>query len=314
MEDAGRLYFDARILGAPAVLLNYVLIGWLLGRERSKEALLLSAVGNGANIILDYWFIYQLGWGSQGAGWATALSQYTMLGMGLLVLSRIQRQCPWKDIVSGLREKDVWRRLFGLNRDILVRTMSLQTAFALFTNLSALQGTGILVANTVLLKVLSLASFFIDGYAYATESLSGYYFGQRRYVQLKALLLLTIRASCWTAFALVSIFVGFPDQMFGLMTHHRPVLDEIALYSLWLYPVVGLGAIAYALDGYFIGLTLSVTMRRAMLFSLAIFIAALGFAYSSQNNHLLWGAWAVFMGARVVTLGRRTPQTWSVQG
>ena len=31
VEQSGRLYFDARIIGAPAVLVNYVLIGWLLG-------------------------------------------------------------------------------------------------------------------------------------------------------------------------------------------------------------------------------------------------------------------------------------------
>ena len=60
VEASGRAYFDARIIGAPAVLVNYVLLGWLLGRERSKDALILSAVGNGMNIVLDYWFISHL--------------------------------------------------------------------------------------------------------------------------------------------------------------------------------------------------------------------------------------------------------------
>ena len=59
-----------------------MLLGWLLGRERAREALLVVVVGNLANLVLDYAFIVQLGWAAWGAGAATALSQYLMLAIG----------------------------------------------------------------------------------------------------------------------------------------------------------------------------------------------------------------------------------------
>jgi MATE family multidrug resistance protein len=88
VKASGYDFFNARIWGAPAVMLNLVLMGWFLGREKGRRVILLSLVGNGSNVVLDYLFIRQLGWASAGAGWGTALSQYLMLLVGLGVIWR----------------------------------------------------------------------------------------------------------------------------------------------------------------------------------------------------------------------------------
>ena len=49
IEAAGRDYFNARIWAAPATLTNFVLIGWLLGRERARAALVMTVVANLCN-------------------------------------------------------------------------------------------------------------------------------------------------------------------------------------------------------------------------------------------------------------------------
>ncbi|HEY9658507.1 MAG TPA: MATE family efflux transporter, partial [Allocoleopsis sp.] len=61
VEASGVDYFYARIWGAPAVLLNFVLMGWFLGREMNGIVLLMSIVGNGANVLLDYLMIFKWG-------------------------------------------------------------------------------------------------------------------------------------------------------------------------------------------------------------------------------------------------------------
>ena len=85
-EQAGLAYFNARIWGAPAVLLNFVLIGWFLGREKNGLVLLISLMVNGSNVMLDYLMINRWGWESAGAGLATALSQYLGLLVGLAAM------------------------------------------------------------------------------------------------------------------------------------------------------------------------------------------------------------------------------------
>jgi len=75
VEAAGLSYYQALIWGAPATSTNFVIWGWLLGRAEARGVLLLSALANGGNVLLDYAFVVGLGWGSAGAGAATALSQ-----------------------------------------------------------------------------------------------------------------------------------------------------------------------------------------------------------------------------------------------
>ena len=60
VKGAGEAYYDGRIWGIPAALLNFAFIGWFLGREESGKVLVLSAVGNSANILLDYLLIVHL--------------------------------------------------------------------------------------------------------------------------------------------------------------------------------------------------------------------------------------------------------------
>lgn len=86
VKAAGMDYFSARIWGAPAVLLNFVVMGWLFGKEQSGRVLWMTAIGNAANIGLDYLFIVHWGWESFGAGVSQALSPFLMLLLGLIFL------------------------------------------------------------------------------------------------------------------------------------------------------------------------------------------------------------------------------------
>ncbi len=108
IETFGIDYFNARIWGAPAVLLNFVLIGWFLGREKKALVLAISLVGNGSNVILDYLMINKLGWSSMGAGLATALSQYLAL---IIALIGVAISIDWKVLPVALKELFDWKAL-----------------------------------------------------------------------------------------------------------------------------------------------------------------------------------------------------------
>ncbi|MEM7590688.1 MAG: MATE family efflux transporter, partial [Cyanobacteria bacterium P01_A01_bin.83] len=175
---AGKAYYNALIWGAPATLLNFVLLGWFLGQGQAKQVLLLSVTNKGANIILDYLLIVRWGQSSAGAGAATALSQLITVILGLiLVVSQLKRKSGQVNMAKiwGL---SAFKAIFALNREILIRTVALVSTFALFTNLSATMGTEILAGNTLLLQVVTLAAYFIDGIAFATESIAGNLQGQ----------------------------------------------------------------------------------------------------------------------------------------
>ncbi|MGF1498389.1 MAG: guanitoxin biosynthesis MATE family efflux transporter GntT [Elainellaceae cyanobacterium] len=310
VQRAGEAFYNARIWGAPATLLNFVLIGWFLGREQAGKVLILSIVGNCANVVLDYWAIARLGWGSAGAGMATAASQYLMLLVGLLLLLRERWSFKFRAIASTFWDRSALRRLFYLNSNILVRTLALVTTFALFTNLSSVLGTRVLAANALILQVITFSAYFIDGFAFATESMAGMFKGQGDRRQLLALIWLSGGLSVGTGLAFAIAFMLQSQPLFGLLTDHADVLQQIEANTAWLLPVLGFGAVAYMLDGYFLGLTAGQTLRNSSLIAaIAGFLPMALLAWRLESGAVLWLALTLFMALRGITLGLRVPAT-----
>ena len=310
VKQAGRDYYNAMIWGAPATLLNLVWMGWYLGRGKGREVLLLSAVSNGVNVVLNYWLIVRLGWASTGAGAATALSQYAMLAVALGLLSR---EVAWAQVQAVFPK--VWnaaalKSLVLLNGNIVIRTFALITTFALFTNLSSAMGATVLAANTLLLQVVTLAAYFIDGLAFATETYAGQFHGAGEGNRLRALAKLSGGLSLALGLAIALLFALLPQPLFRLLTHHADVLEGVRQSVWWLLPLLGFGSLAYMLDGYFLGITAGNVLRTsALISSLLGFAPIAAIAWHTQSNALLWLALTCFMAARMVTLWLALRQT-----
>lgn len=305
---AGQAYYNVMIWGAPATLLNFVLMGWFLGREQSGKVLLLSAISNLTNSCMDYFFVVRWGWESAGAGASTALSQYLMLLAGIFLIYREVRWSQVQAIASKIWEPVALKAAFMLNREILIRTFALISTFAVFTNLSSTFGTNVLATNTVLLQVVTLAAYFIDGLAFATESLAGIFRGQGTNEQLRLLLWISGGTSFVFGLGFAIAFISNPDLFFGLLTNHTDVLQRINQYVVWLLPVLSFGSIAYMLDGYFIGLTAGKILRQSVVVAAVLGFAPVAIAaWYWQNTHLLWLALTLFMTTRALMLGKQVP-------
>jgi multidrug resistance protein, MATE family len=307
---SGQAYYATRIWGAPATLLNFVVIGWFLGREQSGKVLVLSIVGNGVNILLDYLFIVRYGWESAGAGMATAVSQYLMLLVGMIFVCRDVQLKEVRAIAKQVLNLSELKACLVLNGDIFIRTFAFLSTFSIFTNLSSAMGTIMLAENTLLLQVVTLAAYFIDGLAFATESLVGIYRGKDANHQLAFLIRIAGGTSLFLGLTLALVFVIFPGPLFSVLTNHSEVLDRINIYVPWLLPVLGFGSIAFILDGYFLGLAEGPTIRSAALAATLLgFIPIAIIAWQLNSSHLLWLAMSLFMAARVVTLSVQVPRT-----
>lgn len=305
VEAAGREYFSARIWGAPAVLANFALLGWYLGREESRWALAMTAVAHSANIVLDYVFIIELSLAARGAGIATAISQYLMLAVGVTIFFRVHppgKRHPWR--WHEILEREPMKRLWAFHQDILVRTVALITAFALFLNFSAMLGTVVLAANTILYRLQTLAAYLIDGAAFATESLAGIFHGSGDETRLARLRRLALATGLAFAAPFTLIVWLVPRPVYGILTSHQPTLEIALEHGAWLIPTLLLGSIAFIYDGYFLGLTRGRPLRNTMVVStLVVFLPLALLAVRHDSNHLLWLAMVAFMLARATSLG-----------
>ena len=311
IESAGVDYFYARIWGAPAVLLNFVLFGWFLGREMNWVMLLMSIVGNGSNVLLDYLMISKWGWASVGAGLATALSQYLALIVGLIWMFFT---IPWQAVPVAIQELFDWvalKETFALKGNILIRFLVLISVYSIFTNLSATMGTTVLAQNGLLLQIALLSQFTIQGVGVTMQTLTANFKSKDNTQQIIPLLIVSLVTSVVIALGFAGTSIFFPDQVFGLLTNHTEVNQEINQYTIWLLPILVITAITFMLEGYFIGLKEGATLRNTVLLSFVVgFIPLLIAAWYFHNNHLLWSTLLSYMTSNMILLGVSVPQTF----
>jgi MATE family multidrug resistance protein len=298
-------YIAIRFLSAPAVLASYCLTGWLIG-SRQTRWVLYSVVGmNCLNIALDYLFIARFGWASEGAAWATVISEYA----GALIAFRgATRLFPgWSaEILPALRERGSMLAILSVNRDLMLRTCTLLLCFLFFTSMGARQGNDILAANAILLQLLLLSAFALDAIAHAAETLCGNALGARDNKAFYATCKRTLLWSAAAAILLTLVFTLGRDFIIHGFTSLEDVRATVDNYYLWLCAMPLLAVWSSRLDGIFIGALQTKAMRNSMLSSACLIYLPLWYVFSKvlrYDNHGLWLAFCALMLARGLTLG-----------
>jgi MATE family multidrug resistance protein len=245
-----------------------------------------------------------------GAGLATAISQYLALVIGLVgVCFSIQ----WAKVAAALQEVFDWvalKETVVLKTNILVRFLVLISTYAIFTNLSATMGTITLAENGLLLQIALLSQFTIQGVGMTMQTLTGNFQGKGTTEKMIPLLSVSITTSLFIALGFAIASVIFPDTIFGLLTNHTEVNQHISSYAIWLLPLLGLTAIAFMLEGYFIGLKEGAIIRNAVLLAFGLgFTPLAATGWYLHNNHLLWMALVGYMTIMILVLGSQLPRT-----
>ncbi|MBD2679119.1 MATE family efflux transporter [Nostoc paludosum FACHB-159] len=310
VESTGIAYFYTRIWGAPAFLLNCVIIGWFLGREENGKVLLLTIVGNVINIVLTYYSIMQWNLGSMGAGLSQASSEYLILLIGVILGSR---SFQWQSLQTAMQKFWDWsafKDTFILNSDLLIMSFVYMSTWTVFFNLSATLGTDILTVNSLLQQVVFLIMFLVEGIGFTTEALTGNFQGQSTKNQLLPLLQVSLFSSLLVGVITSGACILLPETIFGLLTNHSELIETIKYYVSWLFLVLSCFSVAWILEGYFAGLTKSQSLRNsALIATLLGFVPVALCTWFTHNNHLLWLATSAFMATRMVVLAVQLPET-----
>jgi MATE family multidrug resistance protein len=300
------VYCSIRIWSAPAALANYAILGYLLGRQRARTALLLQAVINVANMAIALTLVLWRHWAVAGIATATMSAEWIgcLLGLGLMLAQGARLgHLRWSELING----DRLRQLFALNRDILLRTLSLVAAYVWFTRTGARAGDAILAANAVLINFLWIAGYGLDGFANATEALVGEAIGARRVADFRSVL----KASSVSAFAVAAVlslvYLLFGKNIIAVFTNQQVVRELASRFLPWLVVLPLIAVWSFLLDGVFIGATRARELRDSMLVSLLGYLALAVVLTAHFGNHGLWCAMLAFMALRAIMLALHLP-------
>ena len=300
-------YLDIRIWSAPAALVNFVLLGWLLGVQRAQTALLLQLLLNGVNILLDLVFVVGFGWAVAGVAWATLIAELTGAAAGMVVILHSLHQRPGPADWARLRDPARLAALLRVNFDIFLRTLCLLATTVIFTAQSAQFGDVVLAGNAILKQFQTFIVYGLDGFAHAAEILVGSALGARdRETFRRAVVACTLWGVGGAVAASVALLLAGP-LLIALMTSLPQVRLSAETHLWWLVASPLVSVWSFLLDGIFIGATRTAAMRNAMVLSLGIFLLANWLLLPPLGNHGLWLSLLLFLAARAVTLGLHYP-------
>ncbi|MGJ8526229.1 DNA damage-inducible protein F [Halomonadaceae bacterium LMG 33818] len=290
-----------RIFSAPAVLANYVILGWFLGQQHSRTTLLLVLVSNSINILLLLLFVLWMGLHSNGVAWASLVSDYFTLLVGIALIWRRSGQLSGKFATTMLKHIDDYLALFNVNKYLFIRTLCLLFVNTFFTSRGAVSGTTLLAANAVLMEFLMLTSYALDGFAQSAEAMTGSAIGAKRFDLFGASVRACARLSFWTALTASVLLAVFGSWLIELLTSLKSVQDAAQTYLPWMIIMPLIAVWAYLMDGVFVGATATKPMRDTLLLSLFVFLPTWYFTRSWGNNGL-WFSFMMFTLVRSASL------------
>ena len=306
VESLARDYMSIRVWSAPAAIAIYGLSGWLIAQERTRAVLMIQLFMNVTNIILDFWFVLGLGLGVEGVAVATLIAEWGGLALGLYLCRQVFRGLAlswWQQIAN--RRRVIY--MMQVNGDILIRSVLLQAGFVSFLFFGAELGDVTLAANQVLLQFVYLASYAMDGFVFAAESLVGQAMGARAVAQLRRGASVAAVWAFGTAFALAAGFWIMGPFVIDVMAKDPAVQQAARLYLPHMVAAPLLGALAWMLDGVFIGATRTKDMRNMIVLSFLGYCGLVLLLLPSFGNHGLWMAMNGFFVLRGVSLALRYP-------
>lgn len=301
LADYASSYITIRFVAAPAALINLLVLGVLLGRQQTRQAMGLVIFTNAVNVIADVVLIIGLNMNVQGAAWASAIAEISTAAVGLwLIRDTLNAPRHWQFDIG------YFKRFAQMNRDVFIRSLLLQLCMATMTGYAARFGTIVVAANAVLMQFLMLISLGLDGVAYAVEALLGAARGQGNRKKIRYWMRLTLLWSVTFSLVYCLIFWLAGEHIIRLLTDLPEVITAATAYLPWLILLPLLGHWSYFYDGVFIGLGLTKAMRDTMAASaFAVFFPAVAitqWALENENaNHGLWLALSLFLLARGIS-------------
>lgn len=281
-------YLNIALLGAPAAMGIYLLNGFLVGMQDTRSPMFAAIATNVINISISWFLVRFFGWGIQGIAYGTIIAQYGNFLILLYLIIRNHRRTICFFQPHHCTIKTGYAYYLKVGRNLFLRSAMLSSVTLFFTYGSSSLGTTQIAANTLLMQMFYLFSYFMDGFAYAGEALSGKYIGMKRKDLLDSLIKRLFIIGTVLSIVGSSLYLLFPSSLFNLLSNQSVVIDRALDYKYWMALIPITGFAAFLWDGIYVGSTQAYRLMQSMLIATASFFL-LYFIFSPiWPSHALW--------------------------
>lgn len=300
--ELARRYCYVCIWGAPAVLGLYGFTGWFIGMQNTRIPMMVSLTQNVVNIIASLLLVFVGGMTVEGVALGTVIAQWWGFLIACLFYRICYRRLSKYDYRRHLFAAEPLKQFFSLNKDIFLRTLCLVAVNLFFTAAGSRESTIVLAVNTLLMTLFTIFSYFMDGFAYAAEALSGKYYGARNMGAFREVVRRTMGFGAVVAVGFTLLYIVGGEKFLSLLTSDKQVIAASGEYFWWAVLIPLSGMSAFVFDGIFVGITQSKSMLCSTTVASASFFGLFFGLHPFLGNHALWLAFILYLLLRGIVL------------
>lgn len=271
VANQAEIYLGISTLGVPAMLIVFAAMGLLRGLQDTLTPLYVATIGFTVNALLNWFFIYGLGWGIAGSAWGTVIAQWGMVLVYVVVVARhaLKHGAGFLPESRGLKESGrsgSW---------LFIRTLGLRLALIFTVAAAAAHGAAATAGYQIVFILVSITAFGLDALAVAAQALVGDALGARDAGRARLVLNRTLFWGVVTG-VLVGLVVALLSPWIGrIFTSDESVLVLLPPAIVVVGITLPLGAVVYVLDGVLMGAGDSKYLAIVSVLALIIYLPVL---------------------------------------
>lgn len=302
VERIARNYFFIRVWAAPATLSLFVFKGWFIGMQNTVFPMITDLWVNIVNMLASWLLSFYTPLGISGVAVGTLVAQWTGLVLAFLLMrSRYRPLMQQTTILHSMKWK-YFSRFFSVNSFLFVRSLLMLVVYEGFTIFAARFGDVELAVSSVMMHLLLLYSYFVDGFAYAGEAMTGRFIGEQNRESLNETVKYVFLWGAVIGVVSTVAYAVFPRSIIGILTDNSEVIAASEPYLFWLLLMPLLSCVAFIWDGIYVGATASRSLMVCMIWSAGLFIASFYLCAPHYGAQALYIAYFVHLIVRSVYL------------
>lgn len=302
VADFARRYFFIRVWAAPATLSLMALKGWFIGMQNTVAPMVTDLVVNSVNMLASWLLAVYTPLGAMGVAWGTLIAQYAGLAVSAVILAWKYKLSLPREVVSDSIRWRKMKRLAVLNSNLFVRSLCFMVVYVGFTSLASKYGDTQLAVSSIMMKLFMLFSYFVDGFAYAGEALTGRFIGEKDGMRLQVAIRVLFVWTLGIGLLCTAIYGLAGTKMIAVMTNEKDIIAASEPYMVWLILMPLVSCVAFMWDGIYVGATAGKELRNSMIWSAVGFVAAYFILEHRWGIQALYIAYFVHLAVRTLFL------------
>lgn len=289
-------YLRIRSFAIVALLIITSANGAYRGFKDTRTPLYVTLAVNGLNAVLDWWFIFGLGLGLEGAALATVAAQWIGAGVFVALLRGVAHRERWPR--GRIRLIDL-RPFVSVGSVLVLRTLLLMASLTIAAAAAARIGTIEVAAHQVVAQLWFLLAMIVDALAIAAQALVAELEGARDPHGVRVLSDRLLRWGVGVGVVL-GLLIGFGGQAVAPLFSADPAVQQ-AIRSIVVIAAVmqPLAAWVFVADGVFLAKLRTALLAGSTASGLGALVVVLIVALPAG-----WGLVGVWWAMTAMVIGR----------